>query len=301
MSDLSGRAIKKLGKRLRDGTATSSDYDLLDEYRSEFDALLLDTAMTINETLNGKMRYIMAGRTKRTKSIIRKLARERNSGMDLSRMSDLVGLRIVVGTVDDQQRTLDLLKGALPLVHDPYDYRERTSGYRAIHLVSGTAGQRVETQIRTIGQHYWADESERLGEQAKEGIVSPEEASYLSGLFEFATAVDAGATLQPGSFADLPNWDAGLARLRGQFERTTTNPEHGAAGSFVVVYHQRTNSLFRVDAFGPSERAQALAHFRSMSRSMDATEYDIIVLNSRSKTALAVTHPRYFPESQAGA
>jgi ppGpp synthetase/RelA/SpoT-type nucleotidyltranferase len=299
MTGLSGNEVKRLGKRLRDGSVTAADYDLLDAYRGEFDEVLLGTAHAINEVLNGQVTYIMAGRMKRTKSILRKLVRERNSGMDLSRMSDLVGLRVVTQTLCEQDRVLQLLKGALPLVREPYDYRARESGYRAIHIVSGSASHRVEIQLRTTAQHFWADESESLGEQAKEGTTTDPQARYLQNLFDFSRAVDGGAVTPATGSTEHEYCVAALDRLNLLLKRVTSHLRHGSGGSYVVVYQRLTNSLIRVDEFAGAERAEAISHYRQMSRSMDGDEYDILVLNSPSQEALAVTHPRYFPEANA--
>jgi ppGpp synthetase/RelA/SpoT-type nucleotidyltranferase len=296
---LSGNAIKKLGKRLRDGTYGIEDLDLLDTYRAEFEPLLLETCTAIGAALDGKLKYIVAGRMKRTKSIIRKLARDANAGMDLSRMSDLVGLRIIVEGTRDQDQAIDLLRVALPLVREPYDYRGKSSGYRAVHLVSGTTSHRVETQIRTLAQHLWADESERLGEQVKEGLMNSEEEKYLGALHHFCRAQDHGMEYTDASDEEVLGWQAELERQQKLFEDVTRQQFRRTSRSYVVVYDQTTNSLIRVESFSPEERAEALNFFQEVSRTQDNARYDILVLNSPSRDALVVTHPRYFPEGLA--
>jgi len=99
----SGAQLKALGKRLRDGTCTDVDFAVLEELRQELDTVLVATAGEVRTKLNG-FPVVMAGRSKRTRSIVRKLRRPANSGMDLSRMEDLIGLRVVVPPGDQQQR-----------------------------------------------------------------------------------------------------------------------------------------------------------------------------------------------------
>lgn len=292
---LSGNAIKRLGKRLRDGIASRPDYDLLDEYRSEFDELLLSSAQVISDELAGRVKFLMTGRMKRTKSIIRKLARERNTGMDLSRMSDLVGLRLVTRTLGEQDLVLDKLCNILPQVRDPYDYRDRDKGYRAIHLISGTSTHRVEVQLRTTAQHLWADESERLGEQVKEGVMDSAVSKYLGDLSLFSRTLESCQHETNEIEERYPEWSAAYHLLNAQFERVTATTAGDFGASFVVVYHQPTNELVRVERFSSSGRAQAVGYFRRMSRELDDNIYDILVLNSPSREALTVTHPRYFP------
>ena len=49
---LSGNTIKKLGKKLRDGSAGIEEFSLLDAYRAEFEPLLLETCENIVCLLN---------------------------------------------------------------------------------------------------------------------------------------------------------------------------------------------------------------------------------------------------------
>jgi ppGpp synthetase/RelA/SpoT-type nucleotidyltranferase len=305
---LSGNAVKALGKRLRGGNPSAADLDLLDSYRSEFDGVLLDTAQTINRLMAGRPTYLMAGRMKRTKSIIRKLSREANGGMDLSRMSDIVGLRLVTTDLEEQNSILKTITQNISLARDPYDYRHRETGYRAIHLIAGSSSHRVEIQVRTIAQHLWADESERLGEQVKEGRMGTDTQRHLDSLCTFTKTLD--SLPNPTSLTDFTRirehpidvgreqeeWFFAYQRLGGQLKKAALNAKPAGGSSFVVVYHQPTNSLIRIEKFGPNDRLEAIDYFRTTSRSLDESLFDILVLNSPSGDSLAVTHPRYFPE-----
>jgi ppGpp synthetase/RelA/SpoT-type nucleotidyltranferase len=293
---LSSNVVKRLGKKLRDGLAGAEELNLLDIYREEFEPVLLETCEQIVCLLDNKLKYLVAGRMKRTKSIIRKLARDPNSGMDLSRMSDLVGLRIIVDGIAEQDRVISLLTSGLSMVRDPYDYRERTSGYRAVHLIVGGTSHRVEIQIRTLAQHLWADESERLGEQVKEGNMSEEITLYLNELN--ALSRESENEIQPKTCQSnkARSWKSQLERKKTTFNVVTNNQNAPTSKSYVVVYHQTTNTLIRVESFSPIQRTSALDFYKSASKSYDGAGYDILVLNSPSREALALTHPRYFPE-----
>ena len=266
---LSGNAVKALGKRLRSGNPSAEDLDLLDRYRSEFDGVLLDTAQTINRLMGGRPTYLMAGRMKRTKSIIRKLSREANGGMDLSRMSDIVGLRLVTTDVEEQNSILEKITQHIQLARDPYDYRDRETGYRAIHLIAGSSSHRVEIQVRTVAQHLWADESERLGEQVKEGRMDTDTQRHLDSLCAFTRTLDsirnaASLTDLAGVGAHLTDvgreskdWFYAYQRLGAQLKKAALNAKPAGGSSFVVVYHQPTNSLIRIEKFGPNDRLGA--------------------------------------------
>lgn len=296
MTQFSSNQIKNLGKRLRDGTASSADFEMLDAFRCEFDHLLIEVAQNINEILHkNHIQHLLSGRTKRTKSIIRKLIRSENAGMDLSRMADIVGIRIVLANIEDQEKAFKLLTEQLPMIQDPHDYRDRDKGYRAIHLITGTTARRIEIQLRTCAQHLWADSTERLGEQAKEGITTGDETIYLEKLFKFTSSIDANK-LSPND-EESKGFLVSYEQLTSRFKRVTAIDPKTESSSFVVVYHVATNTLIRFDAFSKTERKDALEHFRLATKSLSENEYDILVLNTGVKEALAVTHPRYFPES----
>jgi putative GTP pyrophosphokinase len=295
---LTSNAVKALGRRLRDDEATDADWELLEQYKAEHDELLLVTAATVSETLHSRgVKHVLAGRTKRNKSIVRKLLRGRHHGMDLSRMDDVVGLRVIVRDRESQDKAVEALASTLHTLRLPSDYRTRETGYRAVHLVVGEPSHRIEIQVRTCAQHHWADRSERLGEHAKEGILTPEQETYLTELGAFTTAMDNGTprVRLSGGESELGAEYAALLRL---FDRTVrTSAQDG--GSFVVVYDGSTNTLVRVDAFGQAERTAAIKWYRYQAKNRDDMRFDVLVLNSESQLAMAVTHPRYFPESSA--
>jgi hypothetical protein len=134
---------------------------------------------------------LLGCRLKRTDSIVRKLVRERS--MDLVRMDDLIGFRILVADPAAQRTVIERVTGALP-VTKRRDYLDRptASGYRGVHLIvrqyltfpeSVTeATFSYEVQIRTVWQHLWATTSESFGEQVKEGGGTDAQRAYLSAL-----------------------------------------------------------------------------------------------------------------------
>lgn len=102
-------------------------------------------------------------RLKRMETIVAKLT-DYESRMSLSRMRDIAGVRLVVGTLSElrrlqaeivEKRRRDGVK-VIDYVSQP-----RTSGYRAVHLVctysSKGVARPVEVQLRTQAMHAWAD------------------------------------------------------------------------------------------------------------------------------------------------
>lgn len=124
-------------------------------------------------------------------SIIEKL--NRFGGIELSRMQDIGGLRIVVPIIDDIKKVHDRLlrKTSTLSLSNEKDYINtdgpKTDGYRSVHMIfkykskkhPELAQYNIEIQIRTQLQHCWGTTVETLGMIDKE--------SYKTGKGEFKT------------------------------------------------------------------------------------------------------------------
>lgn len=291
---LSGKQLQKLGKRLRLGL-DPADVRLLNDYRRWFDPALLQAAFAINGALGaGDIPYLLSGRAKRTKSIIRKLVREPN--MDLSRMTDLVGLRIIVQNREDQAGIVDALPGILEIDRIA-DYTPLDRFYRAVHALGVIDGRRLEVQIRTLAQQVWADESEAFGERAKEGELTPEQRAYLEELRDATCAIDLGAAppelAHPLAKARRP-LEVGLQSLTSGFRLAAEPSAEQHDRTLLVVHDEVLNELVRDSRYGLNGREEALAEYERLMTTLEQTRFSVLLLNARNLQALKVTHPRFF-------
>jgi hypothetical protein len=298
-----GNQVKRLGKVLRDGNLDDAALGQLEDYRASFDPLLIDTSLR----LEGLLRplgtpYLLTGRSKRTKSIIRKLRRPGNEGMDLSRMADIVGLRLIVQDLGSQNRVLHALTSCLE-IKDLHDYRENppSSGYRCVHLNVRNDGQLLEIQLRTLAQHLWAIESESFGEQTKEGKPPEEVSKYLHYIRMGVESIESGQGF-PEPVADPKNlaatrapFTSTLPTLDERFQQATaTASQEQTPGSFLLVYDRNRGQLMHEFCFEEAEREQALKQYSTFSRMVDETRFDVIVLNAANPTGLRITHPQFY-------
>ncbi len=304
MGAYSSNEIKSLGKRLRDGSRSLGDIKMLETYRSEFDPLLLETAFNIDELLSkDKIEFLISGRSKRTKSIIRKIQRPENHGMDLSRISDIVGLRIIARDIALQDKIILLLKNSIPLKPRIYDYRNENKIYRSVHLISYKGSKLIEIQLRTVIQHLWADESESFGEPVKEGSGSTSERSYLSNLSKACKMLEDGTEVSesdfPGSLMKNRTPISGkLKVLNGLFDGALQEYHpHKVGTSYIIIYDNHANELLKEYMFTIKDRDYAVKEYHNICRNLDDTRYEVLILNSLSRAALAVTHSRFFPEA----
>lgn len=295
---LSKKSLKRLGSRLRAATVTeSSDLDLLDGYRRRFDHALVD----INTQLAGDFKSknveaLVSGRIKRTKSIVRKLVREPT--MDLSRMTDIAGLRVVVRDLEKQNSLIERISNHIesPRI---VDRRTREDLYRSIHITGNCDGLPIEVQLRSIPQQLWANESESFGEKVKEGGGNREEKEYLS---ELSKAIYDYENDQSATFGEIQStlaqarrpFDYRLEWLVQNFDTAIGEIQSDEVKSTLLNYDSRTGEIIKSLSFGVGERSEAVAEFEHLSRTLDPVRYDVLILNSTSHSGLCVTHPRFY-------
>jgi ppGpp synthetase/RelA/SpoT-type nucleotidyltranferase len=164
---LSRSAIDALGKRLaRAVVADSVDLQQLFALQRESIEALEQTLKAIAETVqNDPPRgdpVHVTHRVKTVETLIDKLRR----GTALSRMQDLVGLRVVGDFgLSGQDELVGRLVHRFPGARVD-DRRVRPShGYRAVHVIPKIGGFSVEVQVRTSLQHAWANATEQLADQ----------------------------------------------------------------------------------------------------------------------------------------
>ena len=147
--EISQKQINKIGKKFRDSIYDENDYNFLEDFKKSYDQLLIDKTSNVSEIISKKLNnFVLVGRLKRTNSIIRKLQRKNNYGMDLTRMSDIAGLRLIVNNMEDQNLVIDLINNKLS-IEKMYDYRDSDQNYRSVHLILKIEEKLIEIQLET--------------------------------------------------------------------------------------------------------------------------------------------------------
>jgi ppGpp synthetase/RelA/SpoT-type nucleotidyltranferase len=166
---------------VRNGTHTESDMKIIDQWR-EAHRHVLNTFQAILRMRTRDLPITVAQRHKRRKTILEKL--NRFPKMQLSRMDDVAGCRLIFESIDALYRFRDeflsaRFKHQIRNERDKYDYikRPKSSGYRGIHDVYSYdvnspngdkyKGLLVEIQYRTLVQHTWATAVEVVGHVAE--------------------------------------------------------------------------------------------------------------------------------------
>lgn len=191
MAKYSKTQINKAGKVLKN----QSEYSAIDIFKAE-DTLtywrtihspLITTFQALIRTKIAR-RYggnaTIAQRLKRTPSILSKLRRFPN--MQLATMQDIAGIRTILNNVTDVYRLKDELvkQNTKHKFLEEYDYiqKPKDSGYRGIHLIfefnnlkiPESNGLKIEVQLRSRVQHFWATAVETMGTFLETSLKSSE-------------------------------------------------------------------------------------------------------------------------------
>jgi ppGpp synthetase/RelA/SpoT-type nucleotidyltranferase len=169
--------INRAGENVRNGNATSEDLLIIDEWRAAHRSVL-NTFQAILRSRTRGTSITVAQRHKRKRTIFDKL--HRFSGMQLARMDDVAGCRLIFKGIKElyafrakflRARFNHERRNEL----DKYDYikNPKDTGYRGVHDVyeydvksevgKKLAGLNVEIQYRTLVQHAWATAVEVIG------------------------------------------------------------------------------------------------------------------------------------------
>ena len=169
--------VTRAGERIRQDAGTADDLIVIEEWRAAHRGVL-NTFQAILRNRTRGTKVSVAQRHKRKLTIFDKL--KRLPGMQLARMDDVAGCRLIFDSIEDLQSFRGKFHKArfnhkLRNSPDKYDYIKvpKPTGYRGIHDVyeynvnsesgKGLAGLYIEIQYRTLVQHAWATAVEVIG------------------------------------------------------------------------------------------------------------------------------------------
>ena len=300
---ISRTQVRKAGKRITNGDVSPTNLRILEAYRETFDDALVGSSEHLNRLLvDSSIPFLLSGRPKRIKSIVRKLLHAKN--MDVTNMADMIGVRILVANVGMQDRVTTLLHSYFGSVTKIRDYRSRDLGYRSVHLIVRSQEKLLEIQIRTLIQHVWAVESESFGDTVKSGGGDPKIRTYLDE--ELAPACKILEESNQLLNSDGPLWNQRnpttrfLSNIRMLFHECTSKSTRPKSDkNYVVVFDTRLSLLTRVDVID-GQRQKAVDDYRRLATRLDEERFDIVLLNSRSSQSVSLTHPNFFPHVKFG-
>ncbi|RZJ60091.1 MAG: (p)ppGpp synthetase [Acidovorax sp.] len=193
----SKKRVTKAGDAIRSGIQTQEDTLVIEEWRAAHRGVLNTFQAILRFRTKGK-KISVAQRHKRRNTIFDKL--KRLPGMQLARMDDVAGCRLIFRNIKDLEAFRSNFHKARfnhRLRHDPEKYNyinyPKSTGYRGIHDVyeydvrseagKNLAGLYIEIQYRTLVQHAWATAVEVIG------FITESQPKFQQGDDRYATAM----------------------------------------------------------------------------------------------------------------
>ena len=320
------REINDAGATLRDDTSSpqmiADALKVADNWRSAHAYPLHVFYMNLRDKAGTRSDILVVERLKRMESIIGKLQREEK--MELYRMQDLGGCRMVLPTLEEvytysdrfqKSRIRHELKNTKDYIQTP-----KKSGYRSLHLIykfkTDTPDKDIynqypmliELQFRTHLQHVWATALETIGlftnQALKAGHGNKEVLRFftvVSSLF----ALREGCNVVPGTVADKRELISEIAALNDQhhilykLKAIRTVIEHDSdnvpdkKGYYLLKLNYRSCLLSR-RFFKPSELEEANRLYEQWEQSKTDATVDIVLVRAASYSTVKEAYPNYF-------
>ncbi|WP_374338634.1 RelA/SpoT domain-containing protein [Leeia sp.] len=295
--------------------------DVFDEYRKAHLQPLSETTLDIQRLLmDYGDSYYIAQRLKRKPQILRKL---RRLSVRLTQLQDIGGCRIIVKNNGDVDRISEYLKAKAKAssvfdILQTTDYRERgrdDTGYRSLHFILQREGCKLELQIRSRMQHYWAESIERTsviyGYHLKEKEGSPEVISYFKALSDVFYEMEAGREPSAEHKIEIDNlrykcegimsasdrykvFDSFVNEdvIKTLIEKEARNTR--GLNNWILVFDWNTGSFVSWDIVdrGSDGAVRKYIEYENMYQSDDG--YEVVLIGSSDVSTVRKTHSHYF-------
>lgn len=284
----------------------------------------LDTIMQSLNTMRGNgilsAKTTIAQRLKTRNSIGKKLKRQSN--MQLSRMQDIAGCRIVVETVSDVYEVIKQLQNTDQFPHfferqKDYIKFPKVDGYRCIHYVCRFDGNQsplgkdlyVEIQIRTRLQHLWATAVETMSLYTQTDLKAGEGPEEILHFFQLASslfALDEQQKTVPNTPTDFAEIYAELRELNQRHKISAKltmlsvltaelDTRNNNAGYYVLELDYATKSLKA--KFFPKEALEIASKLYSeLEIKNEGSNISVVLIASTSFSELKEAYPNYFAD-----
>ena len=327
MATISKSKIDKAGELLScDAMENVEKYieaeDVFNSYRSAHLAPLMQTTILLQKWMDksGKGYYI-AMRLKRRPQILRKLKRFH---VRLSQLQDIAGARIILERNHDVEEIVDYLRSSFKTQSDirllrDVDYRVRgrdDSGYRARHIVLQNGGYKIELQLRSRIQHYWAETVERTsvvyGHFLKELQGDPCVLEYFKQLSDVLYEFEAGrrpthpqrirldrlyskalAIIQTSDTRNVLVSHPDLNVLKTLTEVSSRKKKSGIA-NWILIFDWKTGDFVNwLAASDDSQEAIAL-YAQNEKDYLSEDGFEVVLVGASDPTTIEKTHSHYF-------
>ena len=323
----SGNQINKAGKIISDSNSTPKEREkalkIVNNWRASHAYPL---QIICSHLRRNNPNAIVVQRLKRLESITDKLERNHVHTMQLYRMQDLGGCRVIVNSIDEVYKAIDKYKKSRVrhILKKEYDYIQspKVSGYRSYHMVykyhsdtKDTYNQNmlIEIQFRTKLQHIWATAVEMMVIYNK----SNQKASQGNkDILRFFTLVSSVFAIQE-DMPVCPNTSEWIDELIMEIE--SLDKKHNILSTLSAInvsidhtdkytlssknlyyililnYDKKTVSIIKTTFSKPAFTASKIeAATKAYNQIEQKTNNNVVLVSASSFEALKLAYPNYF-------
>ncbi|QJC22381.1 RelA/SpoT domain-containing protein [Arcanobacterium buesumense] len=264
-------------------------------------------------------------RMKRVKSIVNKIQRP-NSNFELSTLDDVGGCRLIVSTIDDVEIAKKFLTDHLTSIHilrmKDYINEPKESGYRSCHILTQQeidgVKYRIEIQIRTKLQHYWATAIEVVDELYGESIKSPNfinsiekenlrelknSLAIVSSLFaleEHTTIIPGASSTKKELLTQLSSSDIFRSLIDDMEEACSDVLElitgNAESSEIFILSFTKEDQFLLVQPFTSEQLENALAKYAKLEQTIESNEHttdNVVLVHAKGVEQLRLAYPNY--------
>lgn len=265
---------------------------------------------------------LVAQRLKRMPSIVKKLVRF--DTMKADRMYDIVGVRVILGSIADVRRFDELIKSMksqhkLVLPEKDYILHPKADGYRSLHLVFRYGNQKheelndlkVELQIRTQLQHSWATAVETLGVLKEASFKSGEGDENIKRFFKLVGALFSvyETKILPEDFKgralddirkEILDIDSRLSLVKSLQGVAATasyieEQSNGRFSGYHVLELDSASKKVRLIPFKADQLEQAESYYRAREEdTRNEQAVSVVLISAGNIKAIKKAYPNYF-------
>uniref|UniRef100_UPI001C0EA643 RelA/SpoT domain-containing protein n=1 Tax=Arcanobacterium phocae TaxID=131112 RepID=UPI001C0EA643 len=263
-------------------------------------------------------------RMKRVKSIVNKIQRP-NTNFELSTLDDVGGCRLIVNNIDDVEKAKRFLTDHLANIHilrtKDYINKPKGSGYRSCHILTQQEidgiKYRIEIQIRTKLQHYWATAIEVVDALYGESIKSPnfidsteeedvqelkDSLAIVSSLFaleEHTAPIPGTSSTEKQLLAQLSRSHSFKSVIDDMAEACSDVVElivgDAESSEIFILSFAKEDQFLLVKSYTPEQLESALAKYAKLERTIETsnTTDNVVLVHAKGVEQLRLAYPNY--------
>lgn len=320
------KQINEAGQIMRNPNAKKDEMEkaqaILDNWRAAHSYPLHVFYVNLRSKAKDFPGSIVVERLKRLDSIVDKLQREPT--MELYRMQDLGGCRIVLPTLDDVYKCSQKFQKSR-IRHEakkPKDYirNPKDTGYRSLHLIyrfrTDTPNKKIfnqypmliELQFRTHLQHIWATAVETFGlikNQALKAGKGDKDFKRFFVLVSSLFAIKEECPIVPRTSQDVKELVSEIKEIDQKhhiLDTLTTlrvavdqdyNTKHDKNGYYILVLDYEKGEIHK-KFFKPGDIEKANTTYDSLESEHKNQTKDIVLIRASSFSTVREAYPNYF-------